>query len=562
MGEQQISMPDLQDHTIEDLPEPASPQQIDLEAIKLTDVGLARPHNEDYVEYIVPSDPQQLANRGSLYLVADGMGGHQAGEVASEGAVELVIAKYYGDTKHDAPTSLVQAFHIANQQLHLQSETEPSKQGMGTTLVAAAILGRKVYVANVGDSRAYLINNSRGIAQITEDHSWVEEQVRAGLLTPEQALRHPQRNLVTRALGSRPSVDVDLFEGEIGEGDTLLLCSDGLTGRVDDPEIGDLVLGYPPPEAARQLVALANERGGNDNITVLLVGARREGAAWREAVGAPFRREVTQRRRVVPILIGVLAIMLLAVGVLLARRYITWGTAPVTATPLPPSLTDTTAPSPEALPTEGAVVSPIQTSSPIPTELSDPTASQSPTPTLEPTAEPTNTPIPTATPVPPTATSSPSPTPEPTPRPTNTLAPTRTPVVPTVTPSPTFATPLLLDPADGERLSGKHLFIWDWQGEPLPEDHFFDLRIWSQVEDRLWTEELKRDRARGAQEPTGETEIEIELQFVPAIQEYQAGPYHWTVVVVRIPCRPISDPGCQPQIVGDWGEQRAFTYGE
>jgi serine/threonine protein phosphatase PrpC len=230
MGEQQTGLPDLQDHRVEEPPESSPPQTIELEAVKLTDVGLARPHNEDYVEYVIPSDPQELANKGSLYLVADGMGGHQAGEVASEGAVELVIANYYGDTSNDAATSLVRAFHIANQQLHIQSETEPSKQGMGTTLVAAAILGRKVYVANVGDSRAYLINSSKGITQITEDHSWVEEQVRAGLLTPEQALRHPQRNLVTRALGSRTSVDVDLFEGEIGEGDTLLLCSDGLTG--------------------------------------------------------------------------------------------------------------------------------------------------------------------------------------------------------------------------------------------------------------------------------------------------------------------------------------------
>jgi serine/threonine protein phosphatase PrpC len=533
----------------------------DLVAVKLSDVGQARPHNEDYVEYFTPSDPQQLKNRGSLYLVADGMGGHQAGEVASKGAVELVIANYYGDTSRDAATSLVRAFHTANQQLHTQSETDLSKKGMGTTLVAAAVLGRQVYVANVGDSRAYLIN-SRGITQITEDHSWVEEQVRAGLLTSEQARRHPQRNLVTRALGSRPSIEVDLFEGEISEGDTLLLCSDGLTGRVENPEIATLVLDHPPQEAARQLVTLANERGGNDNITVLLISTQEESAAVGAAAGAPFRRESDQRLRAVPILAGVLVILVLALGVLLAEKYLSWGTFTAITTPLPVVSTDTMTPSPEAPPIEETQVSPTETLSPTPTESPDPTATLSATFTNEPTAEPTNTPLPTATPEAPTATPSPTLTPEPTLEPTNTLAPTTTPAIPTTTPSPTYSAPTLLDPANDAQLTGKQLFRWDWQGEPLPEDHLFDLRIWSQVEERAWAQDSKRDQARGVQEPTKKTEVEVDLQYAPAIQEYRAGPYYWSVVVVWIPCQPITDPGCQVQVVSDWGEKRTFTYKE
>ena len=272
MNDRQTSRPDFQDQDTVDSQQPTSPQALDLVAAKLTDVGRKRPHNEDYVEYYVPSDPQQRARKGVTYLVADGMGGHQAGEVASQGAVELVIHQYYSDPDPDVGVSIVRAIRAANKQIYSQAQADPSKSGMGTTLVAAVVLGRKVYVANVGDSRAYLINRT-GITQITEDHSWVEEQVRAGLLTPEQARKHPQRNLVTRALGSKSTVEVDLFEGEISASDTLLLCSDGLTGRVDDQEIAAIVREQLPAEAARLLVAQANERGGNDNITVLIVRA-------------------------------------------------------------------------------------------------------------------------------------------------------------------------------------------------------------------------------------------------------------------------------------------------
>jgi serine/threonine protein phosphatase PrpC/outer membrane biosynthesis protein TonB len=567
MDKQQTDLPDRQEEEVVEASEPSPSQTLDLVAVKLTDVGRARPHNEDYVEYFIPSDPQQLAEKGSLYLVADGMGGHQAGEIASAGAVELIIANYYGDTSHDNTASLARAFYRANQQLHTQAEAEPSKKGMGTTLVAAAILGRQVYIANVGDSRAYRIN-SRGITQITEDHSWVEEQVRAGMLTPEQARKHPQRNLVTRALGSRPTVEVDLFEGEISEGDTLLLCSDGLTGRVEDPEIAALVLDHPPQEAARRLVALANDRGGNDNITVLLISTQEEPAVSRVATLAPFRREADSGSRAVPVLVGILVMMLLALGVLLADKYLPWGLSTAVPTSPPVSARATATPSPQGPTPKETQALPTATSSPTPTELPNPTATFSPTPTespsptatpsptftSEPTPEPTETAMPTAPPDTPTAAPSPTPTVGATRQPSSTPPPTSTPVAPTITPMPSFAAPVLLDPANDAQLTGNYLFKWDWQGEPLPEDYFYDLRIWSQ--------NTQRDQARGAREPTQETQLGVDLQYAPAIQEYRAGPYNWTVVVVWVPCQPTTDPGCQVQVVGDWGEVRTFTYTE
>jgi len=322
MNDAMTSKPTPQKNEAAKAPRPAGPPPLDLEVAKLTDVGRARPHNEDYVDYYVPPDPQILATKGSIYLVADGMGGHQAGEVASEGSVELAISQYYADTTHDIGTSLVRAFRAANKQIQAQSQADPTKTGMGTTLVAVVILGRKVYVANVGDSRGYLIN-SQGIAQITEDHSWVEEQVRAGLLTPEQARRHPQRNLVTRALGSKPDVQVDLFEGELAAGDMILLCSDGLTGRVEDQELAALMKQYPPKEAAQKLVDLANERGGNDNITVLIVSAQPE-ATTVVAVPPPPPPKKKEERKfpLIPVLAGLAAILVLVLGGLVGWPYI------------------------------------------------------------------------------------------------------------------------------------------------------------------------------------------------------------------------------------------------
>lgn len=363
MSERQAAVPDPPARERMNAQETAPTQLTDLVAVKLTDTGCVRPHNEDYVDFFVPSDPQQQARKGAIYLVADGMGGHQAGEVASQGAVELVIQHYYEDTSRDVTRSLVKAVQTANRQIYAQGQADLAKAGMGTTLVAAVILGRKAYVANVGDSRAYLINE-RSISQITEDHSWVEEQVRAGLLTQEQAKHHPQRNLVTRALGSKPAVDVDLFEGEISSGDTLLLCSDGLTGRVEDHEIATIVRAFPPMQATQALVTAAKEQGGNDNITVLLVSAEREAAVAPVMAGASGR-PARGRSWLIPVLVAGVAIVALILGALWTTGILS-GEEPK-GTTLPPTATATyetapgTGPTSKLLPTSTGLPSDTST---------------------------------------------------------------------------------------------------------------------------------------------------------------------------------------------------------
>jgi serine/threonine protein phosphatase PrpC len=248
------------------------PTELELRFGQKSDCGPARTLNEDYAQCFVPADRAKLRTKGAIFLVADGMGGHQAGEVASRQAVERVTQEYYADTAHRSGESLMRAFQVANQVLHTCAQSDPTKAGMGTTLVAAVILGRRVYVANVGDSRAYLINQ-QGITQITEDHSWVEEQVQAGLLTREQAERHPQRNLITRALGAKPVVEADLFEGELHEGDLLLLCTDGLSGPLSEQQIAHIARSQSPTLAASQLVAQACKQQGEDNATAVIVEA-------------------------------------------------------------------------------------------------------------------------------------------------------------------------------------------------------------------------------------------------------------------------------------------------
>lgn len=525
--------PDSSNQGAEQVPEAALPLVPDLVVAKLTDVGRARPRNEDYVEYYVPTDPQQLATKGSIYLVADGMGGHQAGDVASQGAVELVMANYYGDASQNVSTSLVQAFHMANQEIYAQSQADPTKDGMGTTLVVAVLLGFRVYVANVGDSRAYLIN-AGGITQITEDHSWVEEQVRAGLLTAEQARRHPQRNLVTRALGSKPSVEVDLFEGEIRTGDALLLCSDGLTGRVEDEEVANIVHEHTPQKAAELLVELANDRGGNDNITVLIVSAQEEGATIRAQPIPPTRQKSTAGSRMIPILVSITAVLALVLVGLATVRFL--GAIESTATPTTASVL------PTATATQEVIVTPTETQTSLPTDTPEPTATLKPTSTNTPSPEPTNTASPTATNEPPT----------------DTPPPTASPETPTPTPRTLYSAPNLLEPPNGTELTGKVLFSWVWAEESLQENEAFDLYIW-------WPED-EPSSAQGTDEgesqrvPTTGTEIEIELQSVPTIADHGPGVYYWTVVVIWAPCYPISEPACQAEIVSELGQSRTFTY--
>ena len=245
-------------------------KQLRLDVAQLTDVGRKRPHNEDNMAYVIPKDPQVMAQKGALFIVADGMGGHAAGEVASEIAVDTVSNVYYQDDSEDIAVSLLHAIKRTNALIHQRASENMLRNGMGTTCVAAVLRGDMVLIANVGDSRAYLVRRGQ-VRQVSQDHSWVEEQVRAGLLTRDQAHSHVQRNVITRSLGTHSDVEVDIFSEQLEEGDALLLCSDGLSGYVLEEELRTIVEQYAPQESVYRLVERANENGGPDNITAVVV---------------------------------------------------------------------------------------------------------------------------------------------------------------------------------------------------------------------------------------------------------------------------------------------------
>jgi protein phosphatase len=229
-----------------------------------TDVGLRRRANED--RYAV-------AEELGLYLVADGMGGHSAGQVASEMAAEGAVRALQTLVAAEASLSEKLRFAVAaaNREIHTAAQAKPALAGMGTTLVALLAGERRIALAHVGDSRAYLVRGGK-IRQLTDDHSLVGELIRRREITPTAARGHPHRHVLMRALGVRRSVEPDLAELTPAAGDTFVLCSDGLTGHLSDDEIAGLVCRDTDVEAASdRLVDLANSRGGEDNITVVLV---------------------------------------------------------------------------------------------------------------------------------------------------------------------------------------------------------------------------------------------------------------------------------------------------
>lgn len=222
-----------------------------------SDVGLRREVNQDsYGTEDIPF--------GCLLVVCDGMGGHAAGEVASRIGVDAILQEVVALTVDDPELALRQSFIIANERIYAEG-----RGTMGTTGVAALLGRNRLYIANVGDSRAYLVRDGQ-IVQLSRDHSLVSDQVAAGLLTPEQARISNVRNIITRALGHQTEVDVDTFRFPLRSGDTVLLSSDGLHGLIEDQEIAEIAAILPPEEAARRLVDQANERGGVDNITVVI----------------------------------------------------------------------------------------------------------------------------------------------------------------------------------------------------------------------------------------------------------------------------------------------------
>ncbi len=228
-----------------------------------TDVGKARTLNED--NYYFETTPN-----GYVMIVADGMGGHNAGEVASTMAVEA-IREYMAahDIFSDPEIALREAIKYANDVVYRAACEKQSLQGMGTTLVMAVGSGKKLCVANVGDSRAYLVSKE-SLKQITKDHSFVNELVKKGVLTPEEAKTHPKSNIILKALGIETDLYPDIFMIEKKRTDKILLCTDGLTGLVSDREILEVMNRLSRKNACEELVHLANEYGGTDNITVVI----------------------------------------------------------------------------------------------------------------------------------------------------------------------------------------------------------------------------------------------------------------------------------------------------
>jgi PPM family protein phosphatase len=252
-----------------------------IKACGLSDVGLTRAHNEDYFEI----DPQHR-----LYVVADGMGGHSHGEVASQIAVNTIrdfIAKtadkdttwpFGMDARLERHSNLLKmAVRKAHDEVLREISRDGSLYGMGTTVVGLLLAGHTAAVAHVGDSRAYRLRAGR-LEQLTQDHTWVNEQVVAGFLSKEQARSHPLKNVVTRALGGESDVLVDVRELPVQSGDLFLLCSDGLTGMLSDSDIRDrLASGRSLHEICRTLINDSNARGGIDNVTVVLLSIDEDG---------------------------------------------------------------------------------------------------------------------------------------------------------------------------------------------------------------------------------------------------------------------------------------------
>lgn len=230
-----------------------------------TDVGNIRHNNEDNLKKYEDSFKR-------IYIVADGMGGHKAGEVASKLAVDFIVEYFKSLNTVDKPISNIkEAIKLSNKEIFEFSRKSINLNGMGTTITAALIIGNKAYIANVGDSSCYLYNNNE-LKKITKDHSFVQELIDDGTITEAQAFNHPNKNIITRALGTNIDVEVDIFEIAFKEKDKLILCTDGLTNELEKDEILDILKDRDNQLICEKLIKECKNKGGRDNITVIVVG--------------------------------------------------------------------------------------------------------------------------------------------------------------------------------------------------------------------------------------------------------------------------------------------------
>ncbi len=254
-----------------------------IEVSSQSDIGCLRQNNEDSLGYWEPEDDQLFLRKGRLAVVADGMGGYEGGQEASRLAVETLMAVYRDFGGDDPQVALVEALQAAHEQIRQYSLAHPELRGMGTTCTAAAIVRAvnggaeydALYYVHVGDTRLYLIRDGQ-ITKVTRDHSYVGRLVEAGMISPQEAEHHPQRNILTAALGTNPDLVMDSpgHPEPLRPEDVLLICSDGLWGQVSDAEILNAVTNQSAEQAGRELIELARKRGGPDNITVQILRLR------------------------------------------------------------------------------------------------------------------------------------------------------------------------------------------------------------------------------------------------------------------------------------------------
>ena len=246
-----------------------------LDFASLSDRGRIRLNNEDACGHIVPGTPAELAEKGAVFVVADGMGGHRGGEIASRIAVRTILAFYSADGEQDRSKALAFAFREANKTIIEESVADSALFGMGTTCTALALHAGRAYFAHVGDSRGYMLRDG-AVTQITHDHSIVGEMVRSGIISDEDARHHPKRNVITRSLGAQEdtAADIPAVPMPVKAGDIFMLCSDGLTTYLSDQDIATVLSENAPEEACKKMVRMANDAGGRDNITVQVIAVR------------------------------------------------------------------------------------------------------------------------------------------------------------------------------------------------------------------------------------------------------------------------------------------------
>ena len=235
-----------------------------------TDLGRVRENNEDKFEFYVPEDPRALAAKGAVYLVCDGMGGHAAGQIASELAGKSFIDVYVNHPGDSPVTAMTAGVVAANRWVHENATNNPQRKGMGTTLSALVLRQDEAYTVQVGDSRVYRLREG-ALEQLTHDHTWTDEAIRAGVVTPEEAKNHQYKHVITRAVGVEAQVVPDVARHDLRAGDLFLVCSDGLLNHVEDPQIAEILKGFAPADACWRLVGAALQGGGSDNTTVLIV---------------------------------------------------------------------------------------------------------------------------------------------------------------------------------------------------------------------------------------------------------------------------------------------------